>query len=86
MQPQADGGHDALPDQHTTSNPRTEQWMEEILEPLMDQLIAEEGDEGLTAFLIESAERMEDHLRIHDPDSELLVILEEHRKKRDGFC
>jgi hypothetical protein len=86
MQPKLDGSHDKLPpDDHERPQPRLEELMEEVFEPLMQQMIDDEGIEALDKFVLESAEQMEDYLRVHAPEHELLVLLDEHRRKTQGF-
>lgn len=86
MKPKLDGSHDDIPDLHTAVHPRTQKWMEDRLAPLVKDLVEEGGVEALHEVLIEAAEMMEDHLRVHDPENELLVMLDEHRQKEQGFC
>jgi hypothetical protein len=86
MSPKLDGSHDNIPDLHTGSHARTQKAMEDRLRPLVEQLVAEEGEEGFQAVIIECAEKLEPHLRIHAPDHPLLALLDDHREKTQGFC
>ncbi len=78
--PKADGSHDNL--DPTVASPRTVDWMEEIIGPMYMELSQDEQKE----FVIKMAELLEANLRVNDPESELLQILDEHRRQTQGFC
>ena len=86
MTPKLDGSHDKLPpDYHKQENPKARELMEDVLEPLMAELVKDGGVEALDKMLIELAEEVEDDLRINDPESPMVADLDEHRLKTRGF-
>jgi hypothetical protein len=77
--PTLDGSHDNI--DYNVEHPKTVQWMVDILGPLFEECTEEERQE----FMLEMAELLEDDLKIHDPDSPLLEMLNEKRHREDGF-